>query len=203
MDACVCICLCIWCVLSSLSSPPRPPHKQHTHTHTHKDIHTHTHTHIHTPTPRPSPNLRKTSGCIASVVEELELHSSLGVAHHVAENRSPPSPACDAYTSFLLAVASDPASTVAQVSSLGLWCKLHEGRCAWYEMSSPGIDQSPWCSGTNVRSLPLLHQVLAAMCPCMRLYAYLAQTMQYKLPINTTPRPASLQVRQSINQSID
>lgn len=51
------------------------------------------------------------------MVEELELHSSLGVAHHVTEgsDTSPPSPACEAYTSFLLKVAGDAFSTVAQV----------------------------------------------------------------------------------------
>lgn len=59
------------------------------------------------------------SGCIASVVEELQLHSSLGVANHVAEgsHTSPPSPACEAYTSFLLKVAGDASATVAQVSA--------------------------------------------------------------------------------------
>ncbi len=71
------------------------------------------------------------SGMIAAVVDELKLHSSLleGKKEEEADVLVP-SPACLAYTSFLLKVASSPSSSVAQV--------------------------------------------LAAMCPCMRLYAHVA-----------------------------
>lgn len=86
---------------------------------------------IHTTTPHPS-------ACIASVVEELELHTSLGVAHHGQEGEEqpfPPTPACAAYTSFVLEVAWDPKSTVAEVRAVDASGRLI--RCLWAQQIHP------------------------------------------------------------------
>lgn len=74
------------------------------------------------------------------MVEELELHASLGVAHYGQEEEQqqppfPPTPACAAYTCFVLEVARDPKSTVAEVRAVDALGRLD--RCLWAQQIHP------------------------------------------------------------------
>lgn len=91
-------------------------------------------------------------GMISAVEEELKLHAHTAAVMGIDLDKVEPSPACLAYTTFLLDTAQDPKASIAEV--------------------------------------------MAAMCPCMRLYAFLGQSLARAsgaLLAPTKTRPSTLQ----------